>query len=190
MMKRLIWIFLCLGVMAPLAGAHRLDLDYWIEDGDLIIEAWTGNDEPVKGGEVTLSSGDGSTLASGETNEDGQFRWKPGAPCEITIEVYAGQGHKKTITLTKDEMIELLEETGAIQQENVQNESVASSEEQEKETAPVAKSPRRSTKNPRALIERILIGFSFIMAAGGFYLALRNSKKIASIETLLRDRES
>lgn len=190
MKRNIIWLVL-LGCISGAAWAHRMDLDCYAEGSELVIEAWIGRDDIVEGGEVTITADDGSILAQGTTDNQGRFRWKPDPVQSISISVYAGEGHKKSLDISLEDLTALLAEANAALPASVESEGDAIQGEGEMEPTPSRRSSKSiSTQNAFGTPERVVIGLTFISAFAALWTAHRNSRKLDRIIELLNKYES
>ncbi len=165
-------------------SAHRMDLACSVDGRDLLIETWTGGDEPVVDGEVTIKADDGTILATGKTDEKGIFRWMPNEYRTVTVTVYGGQGHQESITLRQEEMKSLFTPV---------DRSPSSIQKIGDHSHPVrpSQSPKRiSTQNTFGTPERVILGLTLILAAMAAWMSYRNSQKLSALDAWVRNRES
>jgi hypothetical protein len=102
MSPRRLWLGLMLASMMT-AQAHRLNLDWEYHDGALLIRA-RAESEPAAGALVEFRSADGSVLETGTLDAEGRYRWTSGGAAPVTIEVNAGLGHRRTLTLSAHDL--------------------------------------------------------------------------------------
>ena len=80
MKKKMPIIFLVIGVlfMPKSALAHKMMMDSMVnDDGTVLLEAFFPDGSPARNTKVEVFSPDGSMLAEGTTNADGQFIFTP-----------------------------------------------------------------------------------------------------------------
>ena len=107
-LSTLLFLQLILGSALP-ALAHRMQVLAYPNDGEILVEATVGNNEPViTGSEVTVSkSTNGDVLLRGETDRQGRFRFpipKLSANTGLRISVNSGMGHVGSSTLPPEEL--------------------------------------------------------------------------------------
>ena len=192
------WIlFTLLILLSPVAHAHRMELDCFIENGELVIQAWVGRDA-ASDSEVTIASESGEILVTGTTNDSGMFRWKPEPWQNIQIQVYAGQGHKESLMISADELEEMLSEAesaAVLTEDSADRDAAKSIADTTKPVVAVpssmqARSSVRSTGNTWGMPERIILGLTFIFALSAAYLTYANSKRLKELEDYIKNRES
>ncbi|MBN2326431.1 MAG: hypothetical protein JXR73_04690 [Candidatus Omnitrophica bacterium] len=190
-MKRFMIGLVLFGCIAGAASAHRMDLDCYAEGNEIVIEAWTGRDDVVVGGEVAITAEDGTILIQGKTDDQGRFRWKPGAVQSISISVYAGEGHKKSLDISQEDLSALLAEANAAPPAPEAAEGEPVQGEVKIESKPAGRSSKSiSTQNAFGTPERVVIGLTFISAFAAVWMANRNSKKLDRIIESLNKHES
>jgi nickel transport protein len=81
------------------AQAHLLKVFATIEDGSIVGYAFfVGGGRPDKA-QLIVQDRSGKELYRGNTNENGDFNWRPQKPQTLTIIVNAGDGHMARSTL-------------------------------------------------------------------------------------------
>ncbi len=186
-MKKLLLIISIIAIMPCLAHAHRMDIDCYMQDNALVIEAWVGKDDAVVDGEVSITNSEGAILTTGTTDKQGRFSWQPQTMQDITITIYAGEGHKKTLEISQAELTELFSAVNLNEPEN----NAASPDSTNAPVQPGASSRRSiSTKNAFGAPERITIALSFLAALTAAWLSYRNNKTLKEIQKALQNNES
>jgi hypothetical protein len=186
-MKQLLLIIGAIAIMPCLSHAHRMDIDCYIQGNTLVIEAWVGKDDAVIDGEVSITNSEGAVLTTGTTNKQGRFSWQPQTMQDITITIYAGEGHKKKLEISQAELTELFKTTN-LNSPIVDATSAVSTNTLSK---PGASSKRSiSTKNAFGAPERITIALSFLAALTAAWLSYRNNKTLKEIKKALQNNES
>lgn len=89
-----IWLLLA---AAPAYG-HRLSVDFTREGDAIVVEVFYPEDgSPAAGARVQVARGD-CVVASGETNEQGAFRFRTGEPGPFEVEAVIA-GHRATCAI-------------------------------------------------------------------------------------------
>jgi hypothetical protein len=174
---RLIVLCCIMIFIASESFSHRMDVAYQFTDGELIIEAWSGADEAVVDGEVTITANDGTIIHTGKTDAEGFYRWRPETSQDITVSVYAGEGHKKTVQISKEVF-------NTIPQQPHENTPSLSNQNSSKTS-----SIRVSTEDRFGTPERIVLGFTLLASLAAAWMSFRNSKKLTEIESIMKNRE-
>jgi nickel transport protein len=107
------YIVLLLGVAAGLlfspgvAFSHKVNLFAYQEDGNIFTESYFGDGTPCRGAAVRASDENGTVVAEGITDEEGNFSFPYGQGGKLRIVLRASMGHGEEITLVtngKDEV--------------------------------------------------------------------------------------
>ncbi len=198
-MKHLCFVIVIIAVFPMSLHAHRVVLTYKTEGKDLLIQGWLGADEHVKEGEVRIAAEDGTILATGETNDQGIFCWTPDKIQSISIDIYAGKGHKGSAGISSEELTQLFAAAEEASQTIIDDNTKASATKQakevesatkEKDASNVQPNPYFSSANAFGTAERVILGLVFIFAAASAWLSYRNSKRLKSLEEAITQRES
>ncbi len=186
-MKQLLLIIGAITILPCLTYAHRMDIDCYMQDNTLVIEAWVGKDDAVVDGEISITNSEGVVLTTGTTDKQGRFSWQPQTMQDITITIYAGEGHKKKLDISQAELTELFSTVNL-------NASVDNTINPDSSNAPAQStaSSRRSisTENAFGAPERITIALSFLAALTAAWLSYRNNKTLKEIQKALQNNES
>jgi len=186
-MKQILFIISAISIIPCLAHAHRMDIDCYIQGNALVIEAWVGKDDAVVDGEVSITNSEGAVLTTGTTDKQGRFPWQPQTMQDITITIYAGEGHKKKLEISQAELTELFSTISL----NAPVDKTTSPESNKAISKPGASSRRSiSTKNAFGTPERITIALSFLAALTAAWISYRNNKTLKEIQKALQNNES
>ncbi len=100
-----VWIAaaLILALAGP-ADAHRLTVFAWVDGETVHVESQFGSGNPVQGGEVTVTTPDGTVAVTGTTDTSGAFSFKVPKRTDLTVTVSAGMGHQGEWTVRADEL--------------------------------------------------------------------------------------
>lgn len=174
--------------------AHRLDFAIKAEGDDFIIQAWFDENRPVNNGDVSIISADGSELDSGTTDEQGLFRWSSPQVQDITIKIYAGLGHKISREITAAELQALAPDAIGLPSTPAHAPVQDSIPEATKTSAILGDQTPPSaslytTQNQFGTLERMVLGFVFLISATTAWISYRNSKKLMQIEEWLKRLE-
>ncbi|MBI1386986.1 MAG: hypothetical protein GC154_00880 [bacterium] len=186
-------LFLLLAVAS--ASAHRMDLAYYMEGEDLVVEAWLGRDEPVVEGDVTVAGSDGTVLIEGKTDDKGVFRWAIPEERDLKITVFAGRGHQGEVEIMKEDLAVLRASMPPDEQpEYAREESAGATNVATTAPAPRVAPPSRSalisTQDRFGMPERTVIGLVFIFSAAAAWLSYQNNRRLKALEDRLNARES
>jgi hypothetical protein len=181
-----LFIGLLLAMTTHAAFAHRVDLVFMVEGDALVFFASTGADEPVVDGEIEILSDEGVLLANGLTDNKGLFRWTPEKPLSVTVEVYAGLGHKQSIDISEQQMREILSgQRGAPDTESL----LEGSETQATNTDQNAGAARVFRRDDSQAL-RAVLGITCILALGACWLSYRNFIRIRALEQKIHHDQS
>lgn len=173
MMRLLPRLVLC-GLVANAALAHRLTVDWQVENEALVLVGRT-DDQPVAGADVQIRSASGAALAQGVLDATGTYRWPLNATGDVTVVVNAGLGHRRTLVLSAADLRPV--------------------------TAPALVSPTISTGLTRAggggrsdgsspLGVRVVVGLTFLLAVTAAGMSLSNRRRLAKLEQRWHQHES
>jgi len=84
------------------AAAHKFYVHCDIEGDEIIVSAYYPG-SPAVGADVKVVDSEGGPLLSGQTDEDGKFRFRPGVEADITIRVVHGE-HFGEVALSAGEL--------------------------------------------------------------------------------------
>ncbi|MGI6457659.1 MAG: hypothetical protein ACOX5R_18860 [bacterium] len=189
-----------LASVALTAQAHRLEIAYFVENQAVIFQALFDDDEPVMEGDITILDMEGNVLAIGETDAEGRFVWEKAVIQPIEVKVYAGLGHKRTVSIAQEELQQLFAEAGTPRQaertyqEPVDKDPLVIRIDDDQsvqswtrtvnlETPPHSqRSSTRSTSNSWGTPERIVLGLIFLFAAMSAWYTHRLNAQIRELK--------
>ena len=90
--------------LAGPADAHRLTVFAWVDGETVHVESQFGSGNPVQGGEVTVTTPDGTVAVTGTTDTSGALSFKVPERTDLTVTVSAGMGHQGEWTVRADEL--------------------------------------------------------------------------------------
>ncbi len=96
------------------ARAHSVNVDAFAEGNSITVEAYFGDGKPVANATVRVLSQASQEARSGTTDEAGRFRFQPGGPEPLTVEVVQA-GHKGTVLIDTETLEQLAGATVVIQ---------------------------------------------------------------------------
>ncbi len=91
-------------LVATSALAHKVNIFAYVEDGTVYTESYFPDGRKVQNGTVEVYDAAGNKLATGTTNENGEFNFPLPKREDLTIVIIASMGHKNTFVLKKEEM--------------------------------------------------------------------------------------
>ena len=160
------------------AHAHRLTIDWIAADGILEIRAEAGT-EPAAGAELQLLDAAGNLLAEGVLDGEGRYRWPMSSDGPITIEIDAGLGHRRTLTLGEED----LRSVGSA------DPGLAAGPVAEGRVPGDAGSRSGSSDATFSEMVRVGLGLTFLLALAGAWIGYRNSRRLADLERRLDRHE-
>jgi nickel transport protein len=98
----LIGILVCLTPLPALA--HKVSIFAWVEGDQIHTQSKFSGGKWVQGGTVTVFDGSANQLLTGQTDEKGEFSFKPPKIDDLTIVLNAGMGHANSWKITADEL--------------------------------------------------------------------------------------
>jgi ABC-type Co2+ transport system permease subunit len=143
-----------LGWVTP-GHAHGLEARYEVlPDGKIRIESWfvPTTDSPI-GARVLVYRENSTLLREGTLNSEGMFVFSPGQEKTLRVLIDAGQGHRTELPIH-------LGRSAA--------------------TATTSHTGHRD-RDPGFTIQDVLLGITFLLAAGAFFLSLRNSRRLRAL---------
>jgi hypothetical protein len=165
--------------LAPEARAHRLEGEHEVLPGRKVrVEAWFETGEPPQGARVRVYRPDGKELLAppGEMDAQGVYvfsyaGWQPLRPGEsLKVVISAGQGHRKELSIPAREL-----EASAAPAGN----SGGSAPPDANPSGPESTRPReRAYQFP---VKDLLLGITFFLALGAFWLSLRNARRLRDL---------
>jgi hypothetical protein len=178
-MKRIVCALLIGGAGLVLAQAHRLTV-VWVCDGEILEIRSTAGTEPIAGAELQLRDASGELLAEGLLDASGRYRWPWNGAAPITIEINAGLGHRRTLTLTEEELKP--SSTGVV--ENLPSPASTPG-------VPGASGARSGGSSDAAFSEtvRVGLGLTFLLSLAAAWMGYRNSRRLANLERRLDRHE-
>lgn len=91
--------FLCLGLWALPALAHKVNLFAFAEGGQVYVQGYFSDGKRPKGGKVSVYGPDGQLLLEGRTNDQGEFTFPAPAVSPVEIVLDAELGHTARMKL-------------------------------------------------------------------------------------------
>jgi hypothetical protein len=162
------------------AQAHRLTVD-WVCDGETLEIRSTAGNEPAAGAELQLRDASGGLLAEGLLDASGRYRWRWNGVAPITVEINAGLGHRRSLTLTEEELKPRA--TDAVEPVR----PLASDP-----GTPGPASARTGGSSDAAFSDtvRVGLGLTFLLALAAAWTGYRNSRRLTNLERRLDRHES
>jgi hypothetical protein len=174
-------IFFALVLIFPGLGtvhAHRLTIDWNVTDGVLEIRAEAGT-EPAAGAELQLLDDSGNLLAEGLMDGEGRYRWPMSGDGPITVEINAGLGHRRTLTLSEEDLRTVASADAGL----------AAGPAVEGRAPGDAGSRSGSSDATFSETVRVGLGLTFLLALAAAWMGYRNSKRLADLERRLDRNE-
>jgi hypothetical protein len=159
--------------------AHRLTVDWILAEGILEIRAEAGT-EPAAGAELLLRDASGVLLAEGVLDDAGRYRWPMSGNGSITIEIHAGLGHRRTLTLSEEDLRSVSSADSGHAAGPVTNDHAPGD----------AGSRSGSTDASFSEAVRVGLGLTFLLALAAAWMGYRNSRRLAELEHRLDRHES
>jgi len=178
-MKRMLCALLIGLAGLVFAQAHRLTVD-WVCDGEILEIRSTAGTEPAAGAELSLRDAAGALLAEGLLDAAGQYRWPWNGAAPITIEIHAGLGHRRSLTLTAEDLKP--SSTSAVEKLSTPSLTPGASG---------ADGDRRGGSSDAAFSEtvRVGLGLTFLLALAAAWMSYRNSRRLTNLERQLDRHE-
>jgi len=103
--KILITIICCLGLpaLSTSAFAHKVNIFAYVEGDNVYTESYFPDGKKVKDGKVEVYDSQNKKLLEGQTDNNGQFSFRPIKKDDLTIIINASMGHRSSYVLTRDE---------------------------------------------------------------------------------------
>lgn len=134
--------FIVLLLAASTASAHRATVFAWVEGDTVHTESKFSGGKRAQNCTIEVFDGQGDKLLEGETNENGEFSFKPPRKTELKIVLKAGMGHLGSWTIPADEF-----DTGVVDSGESGN-SPESSGVSEQNTTPATRNPEIRDPEP------------------------------------------
>ncbi len=172
----LVVLGLCLGGLST-AQAHRLVVEWAVQGETLLVRGRT-DAHPAGDAEVELRAPDGTLLAEGHLDPQGQFLWPLSAyRGDLTVTVNAGSGHRRTLTLHAAELARAAAsdpaQTGA--------------RPDGQHPAPTAEPGTwRRSNGSEPLAVRVVLGLTFLLAAFAAWTGYRNRRRLDELERRMK----
>ena len=100
--------FLCIFyVLTGAAVAHGVNVFAYVAGDTVYVEGRLSGGKHVKGGKIVVADGQGHTVASGLTDDNGRFSFKVSIPTDLTILLLAGQGHQAKWVVRASELADV-----------------------------------------------------------------------------------
>ena len=85
--------------------AHKVNIFAYVEGNTVYTESYFSDGTKVKGGTVEVYDHQGNKLLKGQTDEKGQFNFKPPQSDDLKIVILASLGHRNSYTLSVEEWV-------------------------------------------------------------------------------------
>ena len=85
--------------------AHKVNIFAYVEGNTVYTESYFSDGTKVKGGTVEVYDHQGNKLLKGQTDEKGQFNFKPPQSDDLKIIILASLGHRNSYTLSAEELV-------------------------------------------------------------------------------------
>ena len=86
------------------AMAHRVTVFAWVEGDTVFVESKFSGGKKVKDGTIIVTDASGVELATGKTNDLGEYSFKIPRRTELRITLKAGMGHQAEWTIPLEEI--------------------------------------------------------------------------------------
>jgi hypothetical protein len=160
--------------------AHRLSVDWSCADGMIEILATAGTD-PAAGAEVQVRDASGRLVVDGILDGAGRYRWPITDDSPLTIEINAGLGHRRTLTLTADDLRSGLAGARNPRLGVATNGSPSHGD---------GSSSRGSSDAAFSEPVRVGLGLTFLLALAAAWMGYRNSRRLTRVERRMDRHES
>lgn len=171
------WFCLLAFVVSSLlpAQAHRLTVEWEFVRGTLEIRGFLG-DDPAAGADVELLDASGAVVAEGVLDDAGRFRWHLSGVGPITVELNAGLGHRRTLTLTEEDL-----RPGLTDREGPGSPADPAD----------SPAPRAAGTSDTAFSQgvRVGLGLTFLLALAAAWMSHRNTRRLSQLERRLERYE-
>lgn len=175
------WILL--GLWLGITGrAHELTVGWTVTAGELEIHGTTDG-TPAAGATVELRAGDDTVLTSGKLDASGRFRSPLPAVDRLSVVVDAGFGHRRTVTLSAQDLrggspSTLAGADPAVQVHDDDHDHGHAHPLQTRET-------RGSSDAAVGPMVRIGLGVTFLLALAAASMSYGNMRRLANLERRL-----
>jgi len=177
-MSRILLLVLSLALV-ELVQAHGLSVHWEVRDGRLVIKADSDGEAAVGAGVEVRSAGD-EVLATGKLDETGSWQWPIGVGGELTVVVDAGLGHRRSLTLTGEELRSAKAPASAPPVMVMDPDEV-----NHEHPAPV----RGSSEEAQSLGLRVVVGLTFVLALAAVWMSFGNMRRVDRLERQWKDHE-
>jgi len=86
------------------ASAHRLTVFAYLDGEEIQVESYFSRGSPCRGCSVEVFDSSDTVLQTGETSDEGVWRFKPANPQDLRVVVSAGEGHRGEYTIPGEEL--------------------------------------------------------------------------------------
>jgi len=101
-----IWVTFCVFGAAPAAWGHKLNLFTYVEGTTVHVEGYFADGGKAKNSDVTVLDASQKVIASGKTDENGEYGFEVAAPADVQIMINAGLGHQAEYLLAASDFAE------------------------------------------------------------------------------------
>ncbi len=102
---KFVFLSLFLVMTTSVVLAHKVNIFGYVEGNTVYTESYFSDGTKVKGGTVEVYDHQGNKLLEGQTDEKGQFNFKPPQRDDLKIVILAGLGHRNSYTLSVEELV-------------------------------------------------------------------------------------
>ncbi len=184
-MNRCLILLLLLIACPLLSYTHRLEVDLFKKNSELIFHVTSSGDQSIQDCHLTIVNSQGKVVAEGDTNQEGCFSWVPQEIEDVTVRAYSGTGHKKNMELSADELNRWLayNEPNSDASESINHKHESSSQHSDEIQH------LHTTADERRTTERVVLGLTFLLAGWAAWCSSRNSKKLDRIQEIVNQRD-
>lgn len=169
-MKRLRICLAWLSLVAVTAHAHRLNLTWEVVGTNVVVKAETDG-VPAAGAMVECLTDADEVWAGGALDDQGRYAMGIPAASGLTVSVNAGLGHRRSLTLSADQLE--LNRAGAAKPDG--NATAV-------EITDGSRPASGSADAGFSTLPRVLVGFALLLAAAAAWMSYQNSRRLAALE--------
>jgi hypothetical protein len=156
------------------AHAHRLEAEYRVlpKEKKVKVESWFETGDSPRNAIVQVYRPDNKLLVEGKLNDDGVFVFHYEEPDTLRIVVAAPGGHRKELTVPKNELGATADGNSPADGPMSGNEGAASSGDE---------GGRFADRSSRTTVKDVLLGIGLLFSAAGFVLGVRNARELREL---------
>jgi len=172
-----------LGFVVESVQGHGLSLDWQVRSNRVYLQAEMEGDT-AGGADVEVRSESGELVAEGHLDERGAWDFPISGTNGLTVVVDAGLGHRRTLTLSRAQLFGV--ESADQGSSRPGGDGVGVVAPAKGETFSGRASGR--TDGTSDGVGRVLLGVTFLLAAGAAWMSWRNSQRVGELERRLGPR--